>query len=80
MNDLATLPEDRLAVIVLADNRRVPGSWHMSIIKGFGRMYYGRLGDGSGVERIDCDGLKPIGWEPFPADYVDPVSGQEMAV
>jgi hypothetical protein len=29
--------------------------------------------------RVDCDGLKPIGWRPLPADYVDPYSGQQVA-
>lgn len=79
MRDLQTLPADRLAIIVLADGRRVPGSWHLSSLKGFGRMYYGRLGEGSYIERLDCDGLTPVGWEAFPAGYDDPVSGQELA-
>jgi hypothetical protein len=61
MNDLSTLHEDSLATLVLADGRECVGSWHMSSIKGFGRMYVGRIGmlayrnhDTGGVDWKPC--------------------------
>lgn len=30
-------------------------------------------------ERVDCHGLKPIGWKLLPENYVDPWSDQQLA-
>ena len=89
---METLPMDRLATIVLEDGREVIGCAHMSSIKDFGPMVYGRLGlwfdkneQGGGtwrpchdsyMQRVDCDGLRPVGWRPLSPDYQDPYSGQ----
>ena len=73
---LNTLPEDRLAILVLADGRECAGSWRMSSIKGFGRMYSGRLG--SYADRNQSTG--EIAWKPCHSSHYTRVDCDGLSV
>lgn len=76
MNPIATIPETTPAIVCLADGREVRGFMQISDIKGFGQMVWGYIGQwfdkdaGTWKEqhesyptRVDCDGLRPVGWK-----------------